>query len=645
MTLSQLALRNVKRNFKNYFLYFFSMIFSIAIYYTFKSIEFNSQLIKAAEGSRKISSAFTASSVLLILFVAIFIIYSNSFFTKKRKKEVGLYSLLGVQKKQIAKMLFYENLLMGLIALVVGIGIGSLLSKGAIGLLLSLMGMDMSISFEIPMKAVLYTAATFFVIILYTSFQGYRLIYRFKLIELFHAEKEGEKIPKGSPFFALIGVAMIAGGYYVAYNFLYFAKTLVMMTPLLILFLTVGGSYILFHFFTVFVLRRLRNRKGHFYNGMNMVSTSQLLYRIKGNATSLATIATLSAVTIVAIGVSVALYFNVGLMADSTHPYSYSYQVVDEKSNKEIDGVLEKHKKENSVKKDFSLTVLEAKGMTHGKGEKKEFSMIGDGSVSVISKSMYDTFAKEFGYEKVEVKGTESVQLTAQFLIDAKKDFGEFMNFKNDEATFKVGKETITITSQKEIGAPISNAFGESIVVSDETYNKLRPGNKEVKQRLLVVDNQRDSESLTKEMQNIATAKGLGLYDHYSTYKSGLEGSGIMIFIGTFLGIVFLLATGSIIYFKQLSEATEDKDKYEVLRKIGVTKKEMKRAIAKQIGFIFATPLIIASLHSFFALNTAKTLFMLTNISPILWATLAYIIIYIGYYVLTVRSYVGAIKK
>ncbi|WP_313787471.1 ABC transporter permease [Paenibacillus larvae] len=170
----------------------------------------------------------------------------------------------GCEKRQIAKMLAYENLFMGLIALIVGIGIGALLSSGFTKLLLMLMGVDIGVNFEIPAAAVLNTAVVFFVIILYTSFQGYRLIYRFKLIDLFKAESRGEKVPKGSFVIALLAVAMISSGYYLAYNFL---KMLTkfgnpMLLPLAILFLTVAGTYLLFHFFTVILIRvRRRNKK------------------------------------------------------------------------------------------------------------------------------------------------------------------------------------------------------------------------------------------------------------------------------------------------------------------------------------------------------------------------------------------------
>ncbi len=147
------------------------------------------------------SFMFGVSSIILILFVAIFILYSNSFFTRKRKKEVGLYAILGLRKKTIAKMLFYENLVMGIIALVIGIILGTLLSKLFAMILIKLMGSITDVDFGISFLAITQTVIVFMVIILFTSVQGYRLIYRFKLIELFYAEKKRRTNSKGFTYF------------------------------------------------------------------------------------------------------------------------------------------------------------------------------------------------------------------------------------------------------------------------------------------------------------------------------------------------------------------------------------------------------------------------------------------------------------
>ncbi|HDR6026226.1 TPA: ABC transporter permease, partial [Bacillus anthracis] len=411
MTLSSIALRNIQRNFKDYFVYFASMIFSIVIYFTFKALQYNSQMEKAAEASKKISGAFQVSSVMLIIFVAVFIIYSNGFFTRKRKKEVGLYSLLGIRKRQIGKMLFYENMLMGLMSLIIGIAIGSVLSKLFLELLVSMMGLKLNVHFEVPMAAIVDTAIIFFVIILYTSLQGYRLIYRFKLIELFRAEREGEAMPKGSVIMALISVFLIGSGYFLA---LMYMKAVMyadfMVVALYILLATVAGTYLLFMFFTVFILKRARNNKSAFYNGMNMVTTSQLLYRIKGNAKSLATIAILSAVTLTAVGTSVTMYYNTFTQSKVAAPYSYSYEKKDEALDKKVNEILAGEKNNHPVTYESEFEMIPVKGTF--KGERADQVLNTHYNVTkqyqLISQSNFNTIAKHLDIEPVNLSANEA---------------------------------------------------------------------------------------------------------------------------------------------------------------------------------------------------------------------------------------------
>ncbi|PCK71788.1 ABC transporter-like protein [Paenibacillus larvae subsp. larvae B-3650] len=637
----------MKRNFKNYSIYFFSMIFSIVIYYAFVAIKFNSQIQQAADGSKKISGALTFASILLILFSALFIIYSNGFFTRKRKKEVGLYSLLGVRKRQIAKMLAYENLFMGLIALVVGIGIGALLSSGFTKLLLVLMDSEMGVHFEIPAAAVLNTALVFFVIILYTSFQGYRLIYRFKLIDLFKADSQGEKVPKGSLVIALLSVIMIGSGYYLASDFAQAAKKLNVRLDslaLIILFLTVAGTWLLFHFFTVILLRIRRKNKNSFYNGMNLVSTSQLLYRIKGNATTLATIAILSAVTLVAIGTSVSLYFNVGKQTEMMYPYSYTYEVTSPEVNKKVDQALNEFKGDHPVEKDLTIKTLQVKGGLHDEDKKFDVSkkLDDENKPTIIAFSEFKKWADTFGRNVEPKLGIgEAIQHNLFASLSKKLGFEE----KPQVFSLVAGKETIKLKIVKEGEYPLKNALSSAVIVPDQIYQKAlqaNPAQKETKTRLINVKGQKSSKELTAAIDKATNGED---ENYYNPYRSGMESMGIMIFVGTFVGLVFLIATGSIIYFKQLSEANADKAKYDILRKVGVTPKEMKKGIGKQIAFIFVAPLIVGILHSIFALKTATLIFNVSDKLPLVMSMAAYVLIYVGYYFLTVRSYCNIVRK
>ena len=642
MTLSSIALRNIQRNFKDYFVYFASMIFSIVIYFTFKALQYNSQMEKAAEASKKISGAFQVSSVMLIIFVAVFIIYSNGFFTRKRKKEVGLYSLLGIRKRQIGKMLFYENMLMGLMSLIIGIAIGSVLSKLFLELLVNMMGLNLNVHFEVPMAAIIDTAIIFFVIILYTSLQGYRLIYRFKLIELFRAEREGEAMPKGSVIMAFISVFLIGSGYFLA---LMYMKAVMyadfMVVALYILLATVAGTYLLFMFFTVFILKRARNNKSAFYNGMNMVTTSQLLYRIKGNAKSLATIAILSAVTLTAVGTSVTMYYNTFTQSKVASPYSYSYEKKDEALDKKVNEILAGEKKNHPVTYESELEMIPVKGTF--KGERADQVLNTHYNVTkqyqLISQSNFNTIAKHLDIEPVNLSANEAFVYDSLYIETL--DFGPL--YTGNTAVFPVGNESKELKIKGVNSRSVTNLNELFVIVPDQTYEQAKQVNETRTVKNIDVKGERNSKELTAKLASVMPAGESEVLkpfnDFYTGFQMGLETTGLMMFIGLFLGLVFLLATGSIIYFKQLTEASADRDRYIVLHKVGVTKQEMKKAIAKQVSFIFAIPLVIGILHSLFALKGLGNILPYEIMIPLLISIGVYGVIYIGYYFLTVRSY------
>ncbi|WP_342754487.1 ABC transporter permease [Bacillus sp. PK3_68] len=272
MSLFSIAGKNIRKNFKNYFLYFASITFSIVIYFTFVSLKYDKTIAATSESSTKISSVFNAASVVLIIFVAIFIWYSNSFFTRKRKKEIGLYSLLGVRKKQIGRMLFYENFLMGIIALFIGILLGSILSKFFVLILMKVMGYDVIVNFAVSPAAIINTIIVFTLITAVTSFYGYRLIYRFKLIELFQADKEREKEPRASLSIAVLSIIFIGIGYWLALQNIIesevWRKIGLMVTPLTIIISVILGTYLLFSTLTVYLLGLSKRTRGNFGEGL-----------------------------------------------------------------------------------------------------------------------------------------------------------------------------------------------------------------------------------------------------------------------------------------------------------------------------------------------------------------------------------------
>lgn len=635
MTLFKIAGKNIRKNFTNYFLYFASMIFSIVIYFTFVSLKYDSTIASASEGSQKISSAFSGAAVVLIVFVAVFIWYSNSFFTRKRKKEVGLYSLLGVRKKQIGRMLFYENFLMGILALIVGIALGAVLSRFFVMILMKVMGYAAIADFSISPAAILNTFLVFMIITLITSLQGYRLIYRFKLIELFKADQEREKEPKSSLIIALLSVALIGFGYWLALQNMLTSKAWAtigfMLTPLVILISVILGTYLLFNTLTVTLLKLARKHKKSYWRGLNLIGTSQLLYRMKGNARTLTIIAVLSATTLTAVGTAYSTYYNTRTNAVLANPNSYMFIGVDATATGKADKAIEQaagHK----VLYHESIPLLEldadTSGLNHAQGSEEQ-------SFTVISSRDFNRLVKLQGRDDaISLEGSEAAALEPAYLEGISPEYiGSSIKLKGEGIN-----ETIQFKTLKKYNVLNFGTVYSTIVVSDELFAELKPNAKALAVEAYSITHQDKAKELTMQLEEILPEKA-ELSSFYSDYSRGMESTGLLMFMGGFLGLVFLAATGSIIYFKQLTEAGSDKARYVILHKIGVKKREIRKTVAKQVLFIFALPLAFGIAHCAVALSALSKLMMTNLVVPVVSCMGVYVCIYLIYYFLTVHAY------
>ncbi|MHA2890482.1 FtsX-like permease family protein [Bacillus cereus] len=321
MNLFDIIQRNIRRNFKEYILYFVSLASSMLIYFIFASLRYSTQIKKVMSNNVMINHVLPSSKVILLIFIAVFITYSTNFFIRKRKKEMGLYSLLGITKKQIGTMLFCEAMILGGIALVIGILLGSISFKLFLEVLISLIKLNVPIMFELSTKAIIDTFIVFLAILLYTAWRNSRVIYHLPLIEMFQANHKGESMAKGSRIMAYMGPLLIGFGYVLATFFREAVKIVQnpqdptnpfmnpKIIPLFILFAIVLGTYFLFTFYTVIVLRKIRSKRKIYFKGINILNISQLSYQVKGNVKLLETISILSATTLTAVSTVAALYY------------------------------------------------------------------------------------------------------------------------------------------------------------------------------------------------------------------------------------------------------------------------------------------------------------------------------------------------
>lgn len=610
MKMSDLALKNIRRNIKQYALYIGATVFSIIIYFTFATLKHSENLSSLAGSSKQIKGVISGSAFVLMIFVAIFILYSNTFFMKKRKKEVALYSLLGVRKSKIGFLLFFENMMIGLISLIIGVGLGFFLSKFFLVLLLKLMGIQMELGFNLSTDAIIETTIVFFAIFLVTSLFGYRIIYQFKLIDLFQAANKGENQPKTRLFNVLVGILTLSLAYWLALQDL--TKSVVwsklgLATPLIIIGLTIVGSFLLFNSVLVYGLTKMKKRESWSWKGLNLMTTSQLLYRIRGNAKTLTVIAILNATTITAGGAVFGLYYNTSENVEAFSPFSFMWQG----SHQEIPF--------ESVEAAINFEVKDVR--ISGEEITKEYN--------IISQSTFEQLAKALEWEDIEqIKNKQ----TEVLLIDPSYDE------RWSEKTKEILVDNHEYQVRKMYKKSIFNAEilpGIVLVLSDEQFKSHEL--KSTSYQAVQLDNYKKYPNLSAQLASSFSDNNFS--SAFQNYQESLQASGALLFVGSFLGLVFLLATGSIIFFKMMTEAEEDKNIYGVLYKIGVSKVDMKRTIRYQIGLVFAAPLLLGLMHGTVALIAFSNILEMNLWKPIFWWMLAYTLVYIIYYFITVKGF------
>ncbi|SCA97020.1 Uncharacterized protein BWINRA5_00342 [Bacillus mycoides] len=595
------------------------------ICYTFNSLLYTPEIKNAVNN---MEGTMSQTSFVLIGFVAVFIGYSNAFFTKKRKKEVGLYSLLGVRKKNIARMLFFENVIIGAITLVCGLVLGVILSRLFIMLLLKLVGAPVDVSFSIPMEAIMTTTITFTVITIFTSLQSYLLIYRFKLIELFQAEKKGEKVPKASIVSAVVSIILLVSSYWFMFN-----GAIMLSMPLIAI-----GTYFLFRSLTVYLLKRAQKNKPNYYKGINIIGTSHLLYRIKGNALMLTIIALLISVALPYLQASFSEYSITEKDAHETAPFSYIHLSKDETSDNQIKRVISKDK-EHPITAQLDIPVIQVKGNTSAPFQDKN-----DLSVNLISESEFHKMNKILKLGDIPNLSGEHAIAFQQYINQPATDFiDQKVNIQLPEGNFtfklnKLEKKAIRLTSGSELlYIVIDNARFASVAkqISPIIYKAYK-----------VADEKTTKE--TSEIVMTLAENDTHMRTFYKEYKQIKALTGMKIFVVSSLALVLLVATGSVIYFKQLTEAYSDKNRYEILRKLGVNKKEVRTTIAKQTLFIFLLPLIIGILNAAMLTMSVSLQYSMDiqqDIISFVYAMTTYGVIYLVYYVLTINSYNRIVNK
>ena len=633
MSLSKLAFRNLK-NIRHNAMYLGAVTFAILIYYTFLAIRSNEAMLHANELYGKLGTVFTGASVILAIFSAIFIWYSSDFFLRRRKQELGLYALLGLERKQIAQLLFIETVGYGMVGLVLGTVLGTVASKYFVQLLAYVMAIDIEATFTISFAAIGQTIAVFCVIFFLIALRSARTIYRFTLIELFKAKQQVEGVPKVHPFLAILSVLLIGTGYYLTGQPLLDHFTVV--APLLMICVIVG-TFGTMSYFTIFLLRILSKRAQHF-KGTNLIVHGQLLSRVKSNAVMLSTITVITAVTLTTVGAATSIYYFIDRTVEQQMPYSLSIagkraeaerliknsnQTIEQRTMVNVKNV--NHRMEELPNPLYLTKYYQTYGM---EGEKGQFSYINYSDYSRLAKANGKRVLSAPKQDEAIVletfKGNELLQEPVKSPIGIK--------INDVHSTFRITDAT---------DLPIAQLYEKqrlAFVVSDDAFAMMP-------ERAMLLTNYQFSDERTDDglMKKLAALYGKqaesDMAAYYPIYAMTTATTGLLAFAAGFLGLVFLLATGSIIYFKMLAEAEESKQRFTIIQNIGVAREEQASIIRRLVGFVFSLPYVLGLVHSLVAMQVLQKLLNYNIVMPTLLAIGCYTVVYLVYYIMTVRAY------
>lgn len=651
LTLFDLVMRSMKKNIKHYYLYFFALIFSVTLYFVFATLQHDESVVDRSGGS--MGSAFSAAGILLLIIAGIFVIYANAIFLKRRSREIGLYQLIGLSKNKVTRLLMIENLLLSSGALLIGIGVGVLVSRLFLLLLMKLIGSEGFITVTFSGAAVFQTILVFMAIIGLTSIQMIFTVQKNTLLNLFNADKQGEipRKPKAfvSAVLAILGIILITFGYWLSGKML---NDLLFFNMIAVLVSTILGTYLVFRVTISWVLYQIRMKKQGHLGLSNSLSLAPLMHRMKGNANSLTVITVLSAMTLTMLAGSYSLYYATEKETRYMMPFDFSFEtqleehyVDNEMTAADFEAELKKHEIDY---KTAEVDLLGVEG-DFEEGVLPEFltGMTGLYNAHIVSAEQL----QEAGLQ-VQTPEKGSVILHASSMVFLLKDIKIPFEI---EVTSSEPKLTYKVVAFGE-GDIANDSYGPQLVVNQEDfehYKKTMQAEemdmypdwivKNIKVFTIVDKNQLAEASALRSQYEDENTWSYG-FDYYTMYNHSLQTNGLLIFIAGFLGLVFLISTGSILYFKQMTEAEQEKKSYETLRQLGFSVKDIMRGVIRKQIFVFGIPLVIGLVHSIFAIKAASFLFMSDITLPVVIAMGIYIVIYLVFAFLTIGYYKKTVK-
>ena len=667
---SKLAVQNIRNNKSTYIPYMITCIFCIAMIYMMEFLRDCPTLDQAVRHAAEVRMILSTGEVVVVIFCVIFLIYSNSFLMKRRQKEIGLYNILGLERNHIGIVLLLETIFTTILSLTGGIAIGILASKLSLLLLLRLLHIPAVLGFYISTKGIITCLLMFGAIFLLILLLNLRRIHLSRPVELLRGNNTGEREPKAKWLMALLGFICLGIGYYLAITTESPIKAITIF--LLAVILVMAGTYLLFTAGSIVILKFLRRRKSFYYKTGNFISISGMLYRMKQNAVGLASICILSTGVLLMISMTVSIYFGMNDIMVNRYPYDTDISitgVVEEECQTAIE-TFEKAISDNKVPVDkkaeeIYLTIISR--IDHGQIQiAKPNTLSESGSVltlSLVRQSEYEkltgtnpalqdgeilAWASKMTEKSDSLTVNDSVFSVKKWLENSPLTCGRDIVYRNAvfvvtdfdfEKFDKMRTEMYKNTSATPAGQDLTVHLGLDITGSDET--KIAYGTPVLDAIKALQDNGQLSD-------NSWITSGIRAQEYDSYYAD----NGSLLFIGIFLGSLFLLGTAMIIYYKQISEGYEDQNRFEIMQKVGLSHREVKSSIRRQILMVFFLPLLMAMLHismAFPLIRRMLLLFGMTNTRLFIGCTagtvLIFALVYGLIYLMTAKSYYHIVER
>jgi bacitracin transport system permease protein len=645
MNINTLIFRSLKKNLKNYFLYVFALVFSVALYFAFVTLQYDPSM-DAAKGSIKGQAAIRAASIMLVAIVSIFLLYANTIFIKRRSKEIGLFQLIGMTKNKIFRILTMENFILYFGSMLFGILIGFTFSKLIIMILYKITGVEAIAELHFSSQAFIQTLIVFCAIYVLVMLMNFLFIKRQSILSLFRVKSSTETTVKKISVFQMIlgilGIILIASGYFVSSKL--FEGDFTTMTELFgamifILASVIIGTYLFYKGSVSFIFHLIRKNKGGYLNINQVMSLSSIMFRMKSNSLLLTIITTVSALAIGLLSLSYISYYSAEKMAEDNVPADFAFTT--EEASSTFKEALEK----NDIQ--YSKDEIEVIQVSADLEDIAESDFAVNGSLDQMETSVIS--------EK-EIKGVDVGK--DETLFTGYSDLLQKVLPLNDSGEVVWKGKTNSIT-QKYMGMkdefPISwyyTAGGSPVgIVDDSIFQKLK---KDIdpsiqKGSTLYVGIDIDDAGQLKEANELFVSLGFDEgYEHDSQMKLEMtqkRSIGLIMFIVGFLGLTFLITSGCILYFKQMDESEEEKPNYTILRKLGFTQTDLIKGISAKQMFNFGIPLVVGLLHSYFAVKSGWFLFGGEFDTPMIIVMVLYAALYSIFGVLSVAYYKKVIKE